>query len=499
MSKNNQFSRNHLLDDLKGSSVRGGVATSIGQGIKFILNLGSTMILARLLTPYDFGLVAMVMAITSFINIFKDLGLSAATIQKSEINHDQVNTLFWINVAIGGLLLCITLALAPAVAWFYKDPRLTSVTAVLSIAFLFGGLTVQHEALLRRQMRLTEIVVIDILSVVAGILTATLCAIIGWGYWALVGMQIVTVVMHCAGVWTVSSWRPGWLVSQPRVRSMLKFGAYLTTFNFMNFFARQFDNILIGRFLGAEPLGIYSRAYSLLLVPIAQVTAPISSVAVPALSNLQLDPKRYHRYYLQAIKIIGYFSFTLVISLAALSEEVVALILGDQWMGAVPIFRIMAVAAMFQPILSTVGWIYVSLGQTRRMAMWGAIACPLIAVSFIIGLPWGVMGVATSYAACIILLAHPQLAFATKESPITPCDVYKVAARPFCVSVLVGIAIAGVRFLISPLHPLLTIFVCGLGGCSLFIIIYLVCPSVRNDLREIRLLLDSLWNKRLKA
>ena len=495
MSNNYQFSRKRLLTDLKGSSVRGGFATSIGQGIKFILTMGATMILARMLTPNDFGLVAMVTAITSFINIFKDLGLSAATIQQSEINHDQVCALFWINVAIGLLLLCITLAVAPAVAWFYKDPRLTSVTAVLSIAFLFGGLTVQHEALLRRQMRLAAVAVIDNLSVVAGILTAILCAQIGWGYWALVGMQIVTGVTHCVGVWAASSWRPGGLISQPRVRSMLKFGAYLTIFNFTNFFARQFDNILIGRFLGAETLGLYSRAYSLLLVPIAQLTAPISSVAVPALSNLQNDPKRYRRYYQQATKIIAYLSFTLVVSLVVLSEEVVELILGHQWKGAVPIFRILAVAAMFQPILSTVGWIYVSLGQTRRMAIWGAIACPLIAVSFLIGLPWGVMGVATSYVSCIIFLAHPQLAFATKESPITPCDVYQTAARPFCVSVLVGITIFCVRFLIIPLNPILTIFVCVLGACSLLIIIYFLCSSVRNDLREIRLLLDSLRKK----
>ena len=184
-ANNSHFSTEHLSLGLRRLSVRGGAATFAGQGMKFVLSLGSTMILARLLTPQDFGLIAMVIAVTEFILVFKDLGLSTATVQQAEIDHDQVSTLFWINVALSATLMLITFALAPVIAWFYKDPRLISVTAAISTTFLFGGLTVQYQALLRRQMRISAVVTIEVAAIAIGILTGILCAWVGMGYMGL--------------------------------------------------------------------------------------------------------------------------------------------------------------------------------------------------------------------------------------------------------------------------------------------------------------------------
>lgn len=493
-SGDTRFSTEHLVGDLKRLSVRGGTATFAGQGAKFVLNLGSTMILARLLTPQDFGLIAMVTAVTGFVLTFKDLGLSMATVQRVEINHGQISTLFWVNVAISVGLTLITLALAPVIAWFYRDPRLLGVTAALSIAFIFGGLTVQHQALLRRQMRLGAVATIEVSSLAAGVLTALVCAWAGLGYWALVWMQIAVAFTDAVGVWIASGWRPGLPVRRSGVRSMLAFGGYLTGFGVVNYAARNLDNILIGRYWGAGPLGLYSKAYSLLLLPLGQIVAPMTSVAVPALSRLQSQPERYRAYYLKALKIVAYLTMPLVVAMGVLSSEVVLLVLGPNWIGAAPIFRILAITALFQPIVSTTGWIYVSLGQTRRMAAWGAVACSLIVISFVIGLPWGTIGVATSYAVITVLLVCPSFVVALRRSCLVPADIWRSVSRPFLLSVVIGIGMLAVRVLMPDQSVILRVLSSIIGGATVAIVALVTWSSVKNDLFEILSTLQSSWH-----
>jgi PST family polysaccharide transporter len=491
------FATEHLASNLKQLSVRGGAATFAGQGAKFVLNLGSTMILARLLMPQDFGLIAMVTAMTGFILVFKDMGLSMATVQRAEINHGQVSTLFWINIAISATLTLITLALAPAVAWFYKEPRLIAVTAALSSAFIFGGLTVQHEALLRRQMRLAAVATIEVSSITAGILTAIICAWAGLGYWALVWMNIARAVTNAAGVWLASAWRPGRPVRRSGVRSMLSFGGYLTGFSLVNFFARNLDNILIGRFCGAQSLGFYEKSYSMLLLPLGQITAPITGVAIPALSRLESQPERYRRFYLKAIKLVSYLSMPLVATMGALSTEIVGVILGRKWGDAAPIFLILSFAALLQPVSSTVGFIYVSLGQTRRMAAWGTVASIIVCVSFFLGLPWGAIGVASSYSICNYILFYPGFAFALKYSPITVKDVLFTIYPPFVVSVIVGLTITVLRvyFIDYGFYWVIALSICA--GGIMFLFLARGLPSVWADINDIatiaKALKDAKW------
>lgn len=431
------FATEHLKSDLKARTVRGATATFVGQGVKFLLQIGSTMVLARLLTPDDFGLVAMVTAVTGFIMIFKDLGLSMATVQREEINHAQVSTLFWINLALSALSMLITLALAPVIARFYGDTRLTAITAALSVAFLFGGLTVQHQALLRRQMHLTAVTFIDVAAMASGILTAIICAWIGLRYWSLVWMQIVTALATAAGVWIASGWIPGLPTRRSGVRSMLKFGGHLSAFNFVNYFARNLDNILIGRFYGAEPLGLYSRAYSLLLLPIGQITAPMTAVAVPALSRLQNDPERYRSYYLKAVKIIAYLSMPLIAVMGVVSEEIVYFVLGENWLDSSAIFTALVYAAFWSPVAVTTGWIYVSRGETHRMFQWSLVITPLTVVAFLIGILWGALGVAIAYSITVTLQIIPQFWFALKNAPLSVWNVLAAINRPFFLSLIV--------------------------------------------------------------
>jgi len=203
------FETEHLKLDLKGRSVRGGAATLAGQGGRFLIQMVSTVVLARLLTPADFGLIAMVTAVTGFAEFFKDLGLSMATVQKAEVTHEQVSVLFWVNVAMSVLIALITAALGPVIAWFYGDPRLATVTVALSLAFVFGGLTVQHQALLRRQMRFTALAIIPVIAMAAAVMAAIIAGSLGAGYWALVIMELTRAATSAAAVWLVCRWWPG--------------------------------------------------------------------------------------------------------------------------------------------------------------------------------------------------------------------------------------------------------------------------------------------------
>lgn len=456
--------------------------TMAAQGAQFFLHLGSTVVLARLLTPQDYGLIGMVTAVTGFVAMFKDLGLSMATVQKSEINHGQISTLFWINVLLSFAVMLVTAALAPAIAWFYGEPRLTWITLALAIAFVFGGLTVQHQALLTRNMRFGTLAFIHIASALAGIITAIIAAWYGLRCWALVLMQVATAITNAIAVWVACPWCPGLPVRRSGVRKMLAFGGHLTGFSFLNYFARNLDNVLIGKVWGAQPLGFYSKAYGLLMLPLGQVTAPIAAVAIPALSRLQGDPERYRRYYYRAISTIAFITMPLVAMLAALSYEVIIIVLGSQWIGAAPIFKVLAFAAFLQPVVNTTGWVYTSLGQTKRMLYWGFIGIPVIVLSFIVGLPWGPLGVATSYVICsVFILTIPCLSFAFKYSHINLIGFFKAVWCPLTISLIMYFSLELAKYYFASRSSVWTILYCSITALLVAILCLMLWPRARGE------------------
>lgn len=476
------FETDHLKDDLKGRSVRGGAVTILGQGAQLVVMTASTMVMARLLTPQDYGLVAMITAVTGFVTLFKDLGLSMATVQKAEVTHEQVSTLFWINVALSTMVMLVVMGLAPVLAWFYGEPGLLPLTLVLAIGFILGGLSVQHSALLRRQMRFCTLALIDVLRLMTCVSVGIVTALAGAGVWALVYMPLSASLFSAVAVWIVCRWRPGLPVRGAGVGGMLSFGANLTGFNVVNYFARNLDNVLIGRVWGPVSLGLYAKAYGLLMLPISQITAPISAVAVPALSRLQSEPERYKRYYYHAINMISFVTMPPVCLLAALSGQVIRLILGEQWMGAAGIFKVLAFAAFLQPVVGTTGWIYVSLGQTGRMFKWGLISVPITVLSFIVGLSWGALGVAVSYTLCYVtLLVVPGLLFAYRHSPIRITGFFHSIRRPATVSLMMYAAVELAQSYFGWYGPVQGIvYSCLVALC--IVVLSLICwPKLREE------------------
>jgi len=463
------------------------------QVVKFMLHTGSIIVLGRLLTPQDYGLIAMVTVITGFVALFKDMGLSMATIQKAEINHSQVSTLFWINVAVSFVLALILAITAPIISWFYREPKLTGITLVLAGTFIFSGLTVQHQALLRRQMRFSALAMIEIGSMGIGIATGIVLAWYGAGYWALVGLSAATALSNVALVWVFCGWRPGLPVLRAGVRSMIAFGGHITGFHIVNYFARNFDNILLGRFCGAGVLGLYSRAYNIMMLPINQVRDPLNAVAIPALSHIQNEPIRYRKYYIKLVTLLAFITMPLMVFLFVCAGEVIDLLLGSKWSGATGIFKILCIVAFIQPVAGTVGLVLVSLGQSKRYFAFGTIHSIIIVISFILGLPWGAIGVATAYTIATYALLVPTLWYCFRRSPISITDFFSAISRPMIASVCMGVVTFLVYLLLANQPDIVVVGACfGIGLLAYFLVLILMpggCQILRESFSYVSLLL----------
>ncbi len=486
----NNFSTDHLQADLKGRSVRGGLLTLTSQGAQFILQSVATIVLAHMLTPADFGLVAMVTAITGLGQAFADLGLSEATIQHPEINHDQVSKLFWVNVAFGLGLTIVTACLAPFLAWFYHEPRLRAITYVVSFTFLIGGLRVQHDALLQRNMRFMALAIRDVTAYALAVPAAIFLAWRGAGYWAIVALPLVLNMIQMTLSWAMARWIPGLPRRDARIRHLISFGgsvaASYLTFNT----TRSADSILIGWYWGAGPLGLYSRAMNLLLLPVRQLGAPGRRVAVPAFSRLQDDPDRLARSYLRTANLIMWITAPIFGFLFVAANPVIVLTLGRQWQTAGPVFQLLAIFALGQLLYESVIWLFVSRGQSKRLLKLVLILCPIIVCSYAIGLPFGIKGVALSGALGMLLVFPWILSFSFRGTKLTLAQFGRVIVYPV-LTCLAGVVTGELALhAVSRMSNVLQILIIGAAfaaGCMFALIL----KPVREEIRQLKDLLRS--------
>lgn len=482
--------------ELKHASVRGGVITFAAQLVKFVLNMAVTIWLAHTLVPEDFGLVAMVMVIVNFFVLFKDAGFSVATIQQDTVTHEQVSLLFWLNALIGLLLAGILYLSAPFIVSFFHEPRLLEIVQVLSLVFVVGGLAIQHEALMRRQMRFRGLVVIEVVGLVLAAGTAVFLALSGAGYWAMVWMQVVAIAVRVVLLWFVAGWLPSLPALKVGVRKMAVFGSELTLANVIQYLSKQSDQILLGWWSGAHALGLYSTAMQMLLLPIRQMIAPLTSVAQVTLSRLQDDDAGFRRAYLLLVKIIAYATMPLMAVLAVLAEPVVKVFLGEQWLDAIPIVVILACAGWILAVNNTMGWVLMARGQGRRMLRWNMMMAPAMLLAFVCALPWGAVGMAWAFLLVIYASRYFHFRYVLAGTSITLNDLCSALFLPACLSLclaLVGFIgiqvgeslVVWLNLLVSVVAVLVVLLLC----------LFLVAPFKR-EVAEIWQLLLSLKQRK---
>ena len=425
------FTTEHLLPAIGKHTARGGVVMITAHGLRFVLSIVATAIMARLVRPEDYGLIGMVAVVTNFFGLFKDLGLSFATIQSPEVNFEQVSTLFWINVGVSGVITFMMIAIAPAIAWFYGEPRVTWIALAMAPGFILGGVAVQNEALMRRQMRFFSLSAIALVSMISGYAVGITLAYWGFGYWALVVSQLALLAANAIGVMLVSQWWPGKPSFTANTRSMLNFGGNITAYSMLNYFSRNVDGLLIGKFLGPQQLGFYNKAVQLSALPTDQIDEPLSAVAIPSLSRLVDSESRYRQAYLRMLEKVMMITMPVIAWMIVTADWLVQIMLGPQWTHTGRILVFVSAAALLQPAMNTIGWLFISQGRSREMFRLAAISAPIAFISIVGGLFWGAIGVAASYCVTKLLILIPFSFWSVGRSgPVRTSDLVRITV-PF--------------------------------------------------------------------
>jgi len=388
------------------------------------------MILARLLDPKDFGLVGMVTAFTGVLNLFRDFGLSSATVQSVEVTDDQISTLFWINSFVGVVLWLLLLAASPLVAWFYREPRLLWVTMVLALGFLFNALGVQHSAMLQRQMRFTALAVIDIISLVFSVSVGVAMALWGFKYWSLVGMTLTAPLVTTISLWLATGWVPGVPQRRAGTHAMMRFGGTITLNGLVVYVAYNLEKVLLGRYWGAETVGIYGRAYQLINIPTDNLNSAVGEVAFSVLARVQNDAARLRSYFLKGYSLVLALTVPITITCALFGNDLITVLLGPKWKDAVPIFRLLAPTILMFAMMNPFSWLLFAMGWVQRSLKIALVIAPLAIGAYVIGLPHGPKGVALAYSTAMTIWLIPHILWCIHGTSISPSDILNVVKRP---------------------------------------------------------------------
>jgi PST family polysaccharide transporter len=430
---------------------RGGALALAAQGVKLTLQLGATAVLARVLSPEDFGLASLIGPMVSFFALFRDIGLTSATVYTDDITDAEVTSLFWINIGAGVVLTLLVLGLAPFAAMFYDDPRLVTILSVMALTFLLNGGAAQYQALFQRQFRFKQLALIDMGANTVGAAVAVVAALLGLGYWSLVFLPIATQATNLVATVFTSRWQPGRPRWEKRTATMTRFGSAIAGFNFLNYFGRNLDNLLIGKFWGMIELGYYGRAYQLMMAPLSQIIYPLNQVVVPVLTRVKDDPVVYLRTYRNTMRMIMLVCAPLVTFLLVGRVWVVDILLGPRWQQTTPIFLALGVAALVQPMNNSVGWLMLSQGRSKEVFVWGIIGSSITVASILVGLPWGALSVAISYGAVQVAIVTPLLWwFCCRRGPVKIRDLLSVSAPLLFVCLCAGFAFEALRQLVFP-------------------------------------------------
>jgi PST family polysaccharide transporter len=483
------LSTDHLQRDLTRRSLRGGLIAFGSQAIRFAAQFGGTILLARMLTPHAFGLVAMIAALSVLLDMVKELGLSAATIQRPVITQQQVSTLFWINTGFACLLALGLVLAAPAIAGFYDEPDLVGITRWLALGFVVSGLTVQHWALLRRQMRFTAIAVIETGAELVALALAVVCAVKGAGYWALVVQRVSGPAITMVASWLLCPWRPGLPVHDQEISKMLRFGGSVTGFNLLAAAARSLDQILIGWLWGPVVLGFYERAARLVLVPLNNLNAPLYAVAMPALSRLEAQPERYRHAFLLVFEKFAMVTMPPAALAAVTSDWVVGLLFGPQWLDAAPFVASFSAAAITLPAMLSVALLYLSQNRGSDMLRAGLADTAAVAAAILAGLSFGAVGIAIAYAVAGLALRLPlAIWLGGRRGPVNRRDLATALLPSLAAAGTVAGSVALLRhagWLVTP-EPLAGLLLSLTIALPVVVVVFVAIPRSRRILGNLR-------------
>lgn len=446
--------------------------------------LAFLVVLARLLSPEDYGRMAMLAVFTGFAQGIADGGLGSALIQNQQVSDRHLSTAFWIQLGLALGLSGLFFVGAPAIASFYASPDLESLSRLISCIFVIQAAGNVHSAILAKKFEFRALALVTLTATFGSGIAAIAMALSGFGVWALAWQSLISATSTTVLLWNRCKWRPQFIFDRSAAQDLGRYGIYLLGFTSVNYWLRNLDNLLVGRFLGAHQLGIYARAYQLMLLPITNLATAVGQVVFPAFSEIQHDPSRFKRSYLRATRLIALVSFPLMVEVSILSEPLVMVIFGPRWIEVSAVLRLLAYVGLLQSIVHPVGWIFNALGKTKASFRLSLLLAPAFVVAIGIGLQFGIIGVAVGYTVWAIVDGFLSLLVAGRYIDMTLGDVLKSVFRIVLMSGMVGAIVASLdSFLLHEAIPTIRLSI-GLliGSIAYLLLCYITKDPTFNEL-----------------
>jgi O-antigen/teichoic acid export membrane protein len=403
---------------------------AVSQAARVVSQLVSVAVLARLLPPASYGVMAMAMTVTNLAYLFRDLGMGAAIIQRKQVADDLLCAIYWLNVCLAFGLAVLLAALAVPVAHLYQEPQLAAILATLALAFPLSSFGTVQGALLERESQFRTMARIEIISAIGSLGLAITLALAGAGVWSLVGQMLLATALTALQLSLATAWRPRAVFPFKALREVAGFGAHLSLFQGLVYLERNADGMIIGRLLGSAALGLYAMAYKVMLFPLQNITGAASRALLPAMSRRQGSLPEVARLYLRATSTIAMVTAPMMAGLYYLREPFVLLALGPRWVAMAGLLKWLAVVGFVQSITASTGAVFVSLGKSRLLLSLGLYGTVLQVGSFLVGVRWGIEGVAASYCVANLLNILPVSCLATSLLEVAPRVAIMAVGKP---------------------------------------------------------------------
>lgn len=473
---------------LRQKAVKGVLWSVIESWGRQAISFAVFFVLARLLGPEAFGLVALATVFLAFVGIFLDQGFSSAIVQRQDLEPEHLDTAFWTNIGISVLLTLLCLMSADWVANLFKEPALTPVLRWLSVNFILLAFISVQQALFQRQLAFKMLAVRSLIAVVVGGGVGVTMALMGFGVWSLVGQQLTSSLAQVLTLWWVSDWKPGFKVSSKHFKELFSFGVNVMGFSFVNFFNRRSDDFLIGYFLGSVALGYYSVAYKLLLIMTELLTRVIEKVAMPSFSKLQQEPERMRNAFYKVTQFTSLVSFPAFLGVSALAPELVPILFGEQWESSIPVMQILSLVGILQSVYLFNSTVILAMGKPFWRLAFGCINCVFNVLFFVVAVRWGIVAVAAAYVIESYLLSPLPILFIKQLIHIDILKYCKQFVPPLLASLVMVAVLLGFKYIFSgSLNTYLLLTICILLGALVYILILLlVAPQLLQEIIKIR-------------
>lgn len=458
---------------LKKQGVSGLKWAFVSKGLRQATQLITYSFFAHFLSPSDFGLMSMALVVTGFADIFRDLGLSTSIIQKQEVNDRLLSSVYWFNVLFGIIIALIIFFTANIFSAFYGNMNLVPILKALSVIFLLANLSNIERAILERELKFNRVYTAEIIAIIISSVIGVILAVNNWKVWSLVLMSISYNFVFTLMVIISSGWKPRLYLSFKEIKNVANFGINLSGFNIINYFARNADYIIIGKFLGAQPLGYYTFAYKIMLYPLQYIAEIVNKIMFPVLSRIQDDLEKFRSVYLDITFSIALITFPLMFGLMGVNKYFIYSILGARWAPVVPLIYILAPVGLMQSIMTTTSNIYLSKGQVNKYFYWGLGSSIAAIISFFIGIKWGIQGVALAYAIVNLVLILPGLYIPLNIIKLTLKKFLLKLFKPFVYALLMFLVILSFNWLLS--NFITNNLIMFLTAGSIGAIFYIVC------------------------